>query len=322
MAEKIIAVCGPTASGKTALSIRLAQRLCGEIVSMDSMQIYRGMCIGTAAPTVEEMEGIPHHMIGIVNPDEPFSCADYAARAEVCIRDITARGKLPILCGGTGLYLDSLLKVSAFSEAEGSEMVRASLHAFAEEQGVQALHDRLSAVDPDAAAAIHKNNVRRVVRALEIYETTGVTKTEWDRRSLSAEPKYDARILVLDFHNRERLYSRIDKRIEIMLEEGLEVEVRALWEKGLLNPEYIAAQAIGYKEFLPYLEGTGTLSDVAAQISLSTRHYAKRQLTWFRRYRDALWLYPDTEGDADAPLKTADILAAEAESSLRGDGFL
>ena len=228
MAEKIIAVCGPTASGKTALSIRLAQRLCGEIVSMDSMQIYRGMCIGTAAPTVEEMEGIPHHMIGIVNPDEPFSCADYAARAEVCIRDITARGKLPILCGGTGLYLDSLLKVSAFSEAEGSEMVRASLHAFAEEQGVQALHDRLSAVDPDAAAAIHKNNVRRVVRALEIYETTGVTKTEWDRRSLSAEPKYDARILVLDFHNRERLYSRIDKRIEIMLEEGLEVEVRAL----------------------------------------------------------------------------------------------
>lgn len=322
MAEKILAVCGPTASGKTALSIRLAQRLGGEIVSMDSMQIYRGMRIGTAAPTAEEMQGIPHHLIGFAEPDESFSCADYAVRAEACIREITARGKLPILCGGTGLYLDSLLRVSAFSEAEGSAAVRAALHAFANERGVQALHDRLSAVDPEAAASIHPNNTRRVVRALEIYETTGVTKTEWDRRSLAMEPKYDARILVLDFHNRELLYSRIDQRIDMMLSEGLEAEVRALWEAGLLNARYIAAQAIGYKEFLPYLTGQGTLADAAAQISLSTRHYAKRQLTWFRRYRDALWLYPDTEGDADAPLKTADILAEEAESSLRGDGFL
>ncbi len=322
MAEKILAVCGPTASGKTALSIQLAQRLGGEIVSMDSMQIYRGMRIGTAAPTTEEMQGIPHHLIGFVEPDAPFSCADYTARAETCIRDITARGRLPILCGGTGLYLDSLLRVSAFSDAAGSETVRASLHAYAAEQGAQALHDRLSAVDPEAAAAIHPNNVRRVVRALEIFETTGVTKTEWDRRSLTVEPKYDARILVLDFHNRDLLYDRIDQRIGIMLKDGLEAEVRSLWEAGLLETRYIAAQAIGYKEFLPYFAGQNTLDDVMAQISISTRHYAKRQLTWFRRYRDALWLYPDTEADTDAPLKSAEALALEAEAFLRADGFV
>ncbi|MBO5670163.1 MAG: tRNA (adenosine(37)-N6)-dimethylallyltransferase MiaA [Clostridia bacterium] len=322
MAEKILAVCGPTASGKTSLSIRLAQRLGGEIVSMDSMQVYRGMRIGTAAPTVEEMQGIPHHLIGFVEPDAPFSCADYVTLAASCIRDITARGKLPILCGGTGLYLDSLLRVSAFSDAEGSQTVRASMHEFAEKQGTQALHDRLAAVDPIAAAAIHPNNVRRVVRALEIYETTGVTKTEWDRRSLAAEPKYDARIFVMDFHNRDLLYDRIDRRVDLMMQDGLEAEVRTLWEDGLLDARYIAAQAIGYKEFLPYFEGEGTLSDVTAQISLSTRHYAKRQLTWFRRYRDALWLYPDTDGDSCAPLKTAEELSSEAEEKLRKQGFL
>lgn len=322
MAEKILAVCGPTASGKTALAIQLAQRLGGEIVSMDSRQIYRGMRIGTAAPTVEEMRGIPHHLIGIAEPDAPFSCADYAARAEVCIREIAARGKLPILCGGTGLYLDSLLRVSAFSESEGSQTVRSALHDFAEKQGAQALHDRLAAVDPASAEAIHPNNVRRVVRALEIYETTGVTKTEWDRRSLSMEPKYDARIVVLDFHRRELLYDRIDRRIDIMMQEGLETEVRALWEAGLLDARYVAAQAIGYKEFLPYFGGTATLSEATAQISLSTRHYAKRQLTWFRRYCDALWLYPDTEADTGAPLKNAETLAAETVETLRRDGFL
>jgi tRNA dimethylallyltransferase len=322
MTDKILAVCGPTASGKTALAIRLAQMLGGEVVSCDSMQIYRRMRIGTAAPTPEETEGVPHHLIGIAEPDEPFSCADYTARAEECIRDITARGKLPIFCGGTGLYLDSLLRVSAFSEAEGSAQVRAALHSFAETEGADALHARLCAVDPEAAAAIHKNNVRRVVRALEIYETTGVTKTEWDRRSLSAEPKYNARIAVLDFYDRGLLYGRIDRRVSVMLAEGLEAEVRALYDDGLLDGRHIAAQAIGYKEFLPYFAGEATLEEAADQIRLSTRRYAKRQLTWFRRYGDALWLYPDTEGAPELPLRTAETLAAEAIAIWKKDGFL
>lgn len=321
MAEKLLAVCGPTASGKTAFSIRLAERLGGEIISSDSMQIYRRMQIGTAAPTEEEMQGVPHHMIGIAEPSDPFSTADYTALAEKHIRDITARGKLPILCGGTGLYLDSLLRISAFSDAEGSTQVREALNDFAEKQGTEALHERLRAVDPEAASLIHPNNVRRVVRALEIFETTGVTKTEWDRRSLSIEPKYDAKILVLNFRDRERLYERIDRRVSVMLDGGLENEVRTLYDEGLLDSRLIAAQAIGYKEFIPYFEGKITLDEAADQIRLSSRRYAKRQLTWFRRYNDAIWLYPDENG-ADAPLRDADSLVDEAIGILTRDGFL
>ena len=198
MKQKIIAVVGPTASGKTALSIRLAQALGGEIISCDSMQIYRGMCIGTAAPTVEEMAGIPHHLIGFLSPSEEFSVADYRERAAACIADITSRGKTPIFCGGTGLYLDALLYVSEFSEVEKSEELRRELTDYAAANGNEALHAQLAEVDPDAAAAIHPNNVRRVVRALEMYRLTGVTKTEWDKRSLVQETAYDARILALD----------------------------------------------------------------------------------------------------------------------------
>lgn len=309
MAQKLIAVVGPTASGKTALAVELAHRLGGEVVSCDSMQLYRRMEIGTAAPTAEEMQGVPHHMIGVLEPDTPFSCADYTAQAEECIRAIAARGGTPILCGGTGLYLDSILHVSAFSAAEGTEEVRAALTDFAEIHGVQALHDRLAAVDAESAAAIHPNNVRRVVRALEIYETTGVPKSEWDRRSLVAEPKYDARLIVLDFHDRQKLYRRIDLRVTQMLEAGLENEVRSLFDAGLLDSRTVAAQAIGYKEFLPYFAGEISLEEAAEQIRLSSRRYAKRQLTWFRRYRDALWLYPDEQGD---DLQSVQVLAAQA----------
>ncbi len=319
MRDKMIAVCGPTASGKTSFAIRLAQMLGGEVVSMDSMQIYKRMSIGTAAPTETEMMGVPHHMIGIVGPEEAFSCADYTVRAEACIREIIARGKMPILCGGTGLYLDSLLRVSAFSEAEGSEEIRARLQKAADDEGNESLHARLAEVDPDSADAIHPNNVRRVIRALEIYESTGITKTEWDRRSLLMEPKYDAGIVVLDFHNRETLYSRIDRRVDVMLADGLEDEARALYEEGLIDGRYVAAQAIGYKEFIPYFRGECTLAEAADQVRLSTRRYAKRQLTWFRRYTDALWLYPDAEG---LPLKSADILAEEAIETWKKDGFL
>ena len=315
MKEKIIAIVGPTASGKTSLSIRLAQAVGGEIVSCDSMQIYRGMQIGTAAPTPAEMEGIPHHLIGFVSPDREFSVAEYRERAAACIADIVSRGKTPIFCGGTGLYLDSLLYVSQFAEVEKSEELRRELTEFAASHGNEALHHQLYQVDPVAAEAIHKNNVRRVIRALEMYRLTGITKTEWDKRSLSKESAYDARIIALDYHDRSILHRRIEMRVDQMMEMGLAEEVRTLYEKGLLKPKTIAGQAIGYKEFLSYLKGESSLDAVAEEIKGATRRYARRQLTWFRRYDSALWLYPDTEGDSEAPLKTADALVAQVLDS-------
>ena len=307
---KIIAVVGPTASGKTAVGVRLAELLGGEVVSCDSMQIYRGMKIGTAAPGEDEMRGVPHHLIGFRDPRENYSVADYIADAEAAVAEITASGKTPIFVGGTGLYLDALLNVGSFSEAACDPAVRDELRAIAEAEGPGALHAMLAEIDPEAAAAIHQNNVKRVIRALEIYRVTGKTKTETDREAISAPPRYGADVILLDFINRQTLYDRIDRRCDGMIAEGLENEVRGLLADGMIPDGSTASQAIGYREMISYIRGEISLDEATELIKKNTRNYAKRQLTWFRRYRDrAITLYVDGDGGAIRP---ADELAAEA----------
>ncbi len=286
---RVAAIVGPTASGKTALAIALAKKFDGEVISCDSMQIYKGMDIGTAKPTVAEMDGIPHHMIDIIEPSEAFSAADYAPLAKAAADDIISRGKLPIFCGGTGLYLDAVLTANSYAETETSPTLRAELISDAERNGIDAMWERLNAVDPDAAAATHKNNVKRVIRALEIYLTSGVTKTEWDKRSRLNPTPYDSKIIALD-REREELYRRIDLRVDIMMEMGLENEVRTLIDSGRLPRKSTAAQAIGYKEFIAYFENEIPLDTAVDMIKQSSRRYAKRQLTWFKRDKNVNWI--------------------------------
>lgn len=278
----VLVVVGPTASGKSAYAIEKAIQLGGEIISGDSMQIYRGMDIGTAKPTAEEMCGIPHHLIDIADINEPFSAARFVTLAAAAISDIRSRGKLPIIAGGTGLYIDTLISGTVLSATEDDPILRESLFRFAEENGAEALHARLMEVDPEAACAIHKNNVKRVARALEIFYKTGRTKTELDKESRQGESLYAPHTVYIQPQKRETIYERIDKRVDIMFERGLEAEVKTLYENGLSNTP-TASQAIGYKEFYPYFEGLCDISAVKEVICLNTRHYAKRQLTWFNR---------------------------------------
>ena len=293
---KILAVVGPTASGKTSLSIALAKVLGGEVLSCDSMQIYRDMDIGTAKPTEEEREGVPHHLIDIAAADEPFSCAEYAALAKAKVAELTSRGKLPIFCGGTGLYLDGVLRGgSSYEKTETDPDYRASLERMASEQGAEAVHAMLAAVDPEAAQATHPNNVKRVVRALEIYHTTGVTKTELDRRSVQTESDYDALVLGIRFPDTETLYRRINLRVDIMIKQGLLEECRRLMEAGVFERSATAAQAIGYKELFPYLRGELPLESCVETLKMATRRYAKRQMTWFRMHGYVQWLDRDGE---------------------------
>lgn len=289
---RVIAVVGPTASGKTALAIELAKIYDGEIISCDSMQIYRGMDIGTAKPTEEEKCGIPHYIIDIIEPSESFSAADYGARARIICDDIIARGKLPIFCGGTGLYLDAVLTDNDYADVETDMELRAKLMNEAERDGAHAMWERLNEVDPEAAAATHENNVKRVVRALELYLSSGITKTEWDKRSRLRPKPYDATIIALE-RSREELYARIDKRVDIMMEMGLENEVHELLSSGRLPRGSTAAQAIGYKEFINYFDGVCSLEDAVAEIKQATRRYSKRQLTWFKRGNEVNWINAD-----------------------------
>ena len=308
MNDKIIAVAGPTASGKSALALELCKRLGGELVSLDSMQIYKGLDIGTAKPTKAEQAEVRHHMIDICDPREKFSAADFAERAHGVIADIRSRGKRVLLCGGTGLYLDTVLGRLDFGEIESNEKLRRDLIAFAEKNGADALYERLVKIDPQAAEKIHKNNVRRVARAIEIYELTGKTKTEHDREAISDSP-YDSLIIGLDYNDREVLYSRINRRVDLMIDAGLETEVRSLLSEGLLSADSTAGQAIGYKEMLGYIAGEYTLEDAIEKIKLGTRRYAKRQLTWLRRNPEINWLYPDRLGDFQS-------LVGEAEKTI------
>lgn len=308
---KAVAILGPTASGKTALSLSLAARIGGEILACDSMQVYRGLDIGTAKPTPEERALCPHHLIDIAEPDTPFSAADYAAAAMVCVREVCARGRVPVFCGGTGLYLDAVRTLRHEDSAPPpSPELRARLTARAEtEEGKETLYRELSEVDPASAAATHPHNTRRVIRALEIYYTTGKTKTAFDREAQTKNPDLDLFLIGLTYRDRETLYRRIDDRVDAMMAAGLLQETKRLAEEGLFRKNATAAAAIGYKELLPCLSGATPLSDAVAALKTATRRYAKRQLTYFRRLSDVHWLTCDG--------KTADALACEILPLLR-----
>ena len=284
---KLFCVVGPTASGKTDYAIELAKALDGEVVSCDSMQIYRGMDIGTAKPTKEEMQGIPHHMLDFVDPAESYSVADFVRDARICIQDILQRGRVPILCGGTGLYVDSVLNQIEFAPKVQDEAYREALKKMAEQEGAGAVYGLRQTADPRAADKIHPNNVKRVIRALEIIKTTGLTKSEADRQA-KKEPVYDAEIYGMQME-RERLYDRINLRVDRMMERGLLAEVDGLLRRGIPKTA-TSMQAIGYKELAAYRRGEMTLEEAVETVKRESRRYAKRQMTWFRRNPDIQWI--------------------------------
>ena len=284
---KLLVICGPTASGKTALGVALAQATGGEVVSADSMQIYRRMDIGTAKPTREEMGGAPHHMLDVADPAEDYSVARYVRDADACVRDILVRGRLPIVVGGTGLYIDNLIAGRDFAPFTGAW--REKLQARAREEGLPALHEELRRIDPARAEKLHPNDEKRILRALEVWYETGETITAHDERTRSLPPKYDALRVCLTFSRREDLWDRIDRRVDLMMEAGLEEEVRSLLTSGV-PPTATAMQAIGYKEFAAALRGEEPIAQAVAEVKLRSRQYAKRQLTWFRRTPDIRWL--------------------------------
>lgn len=300
---KIFCIVGPTAVGKTALAIKLAKELDGEIISCDSMQIYKGMDIGTAKPTKEELASVPHHLIDIKEPNEDFSCADYAILAKSCIEDIISRGKTPIFCGGTGLYLDSVIEIGSFSSGFKDEMYREELEKLAMEKGNEHIHNMLKEIDPKSAEEIHPNNLKRVIRAIEIYHCTGKTKTEWDEKSKEQKPPYDATVLFLNCKDRELLKKRIDLRVDMMMAEGLFDEALDLYNRGMLNEEYTSFGAIGYKELLPFFKNLDTLENCIERLKISTRQYAKRQLTWFSRKENYHTIYVDEVDAFDEAMK-------------------
>ena len=302
MPPRIVIICGPTATGKTQLGVALAKALDGEVVSADSMQVYRHMAIGTARPTPEEMEGVPHHMMAVAEPEEAFSVARYVAEATPIVDDILARGKVPLIVGGTGLYIDALRRGQTFSAFRPESRVRERLQEQARNGELPRLFRELEAIDPEAAVRLHPNDEKRILRALEVWYETGETISEHDRRTRDLPPRYDGVTLALTYRDRAALYARIDRRVDRMMAAGLAGEVRALLDRGV-PPDCTAMQAIGYKELAPAILSGGDLTAAAEEIKLRSRQYAKRQLTWFRRDKSAHWLELDDPPDFSAVLR-------------------
>ena len=288
----LVVIAGPTGSGKTALSVELARRFDGEVVSGDSMQIYKQMEIATAKPTPEEMRGVPHHLVGFLDCSEPYSVADYVKQASAVIEDIYGRGKLPFVVGGTGLYITSLVNHISFDEIVSDSSLRSQLLDRLNREGGQSLLDELRQFDPETAAALHPNNGNRIVRAIEVYRLTGITMSEHQRRSREKPSPYRLCMIGLTAKNRQVLYDRINRRVDEMMQKGLLEEARRILETPGLKTAY---QAIGYKELAGYFDGTCTLETALEKIKQESRRYAKRQLTWFRRDERIHWLYLDEQ---------------------------
>ena len=304
MPPKILVVVGPTASGKTKLSVELALRHNGEVVSADSMQIYRTMDIGTAKPTAEEMQGVPHHMLDVADPEEDFSVARYVEMAAACVDDILARGKLPILAGGTGLYIDSLLSGRTFAAFAPESPLRTQLQQQFQQEGGENMWQRLREIDPEAAARLHPNDEKRIIRALEVWYQTGKTITQHNLETQANPPRYDALTIGLAFQEREDMWKRIDRRVDEMMSAGLVEEVRALLARGV--PQGCTAlQAIGYKEMVQAVLEDGDVLAAAEEVKLRSRQYAKRQLTWFRRNQSTRWYQWGREPDFADALRTS-----------------
>ena len=304
---KVAAVVGATASGKTALSVELARRLDGEVISADSMQIYRGLSISTAKPTAEEMKGIRHHLIDFVPLDGAFSVAQYCELAHRAIAEISARGKLPIVCGGTGLYVDSLLDNIIFADIPQDESLRERLNAEFDQTGGEALLERLRQIDPATAEKLSPSDKKRIVRGLEVYELSGTPLSEYNRRSRAFPDRYRSVIIGIGYRDRQKLYDRINRRVDVMLREGLLDEVK---EFDCQTAGKTAVQAIGCKELLPYLRGEQTLGEAVEKLKMETRRFAKRQLTWFRRNDKIIWIYADE-------CESFDSLADKAVNEIR-----
>ena len=300
--NNIICVVGPTASGKTALAVELAKELGGEVVSCDSMQIYRRMNIGTAKPTIEEMQGIPHHMIDICDPTEDFSVSRYTEMAAPIIDDILSRGKTAVIAGGTGLYVDSLIRGNDFAPIPATGH-RERLEQQLETDGLDSLLAQLRIIDPEAAER-SQGNPRRIIRALEVYLETGETITAHNLRTQAIPPRYDPVWIGLDFENRSDLYNRIDRRVEVMLEMGLLKEIEDLLSSGI-SEKATAMQAIGYKEFVDAMAGRCSIESAVQQVQQSSRRYAKRQLTWFRRNEKMNWIIRRPETSAEEIMENA-----------------
>ncbi len=311
MKPNILVICGPTASGKTALAAELALRFGGEVVSADSMQVYRRMDIGTAKPTQSEQRGVPHHMIDVAEPEENYSVARYVADAVPIVDGILARGKLPIIAGGTGLYIDHLVAGRQFAPFQPDSGLRPQLQARAREEGLPALYAQLAQVDPDAAGSIHPNDEKRIIRALEVFLSTGKPLSQHDRESRALPSRYTPLTIALSFAQRPHLWERIDRRVDQMMAQGLEGEVRALLESGI-PPDCTAMQAIGYKELAAAIRSGLPVQSGAEEVKLRSRQYAKRQLTWFRRNRDARWFEWEKIPDFSAALSFSTELIREA----------